>query len=90
MAGGKARPWVTSTSYEAAIRQLVAVRKRSGLTQRDLAERLGKPRSFVSKIESRERRLDVVEFLAVAHGLGLEPAELIAEIANAVPSPLEF
>lgn len=90
MAGGKARPWVTSSSYEAAICQLVAARKRMGLSQRDLAERLGKPRSFVSKIESRERRLDVVEFVAVARGLGLDPGALILEIAEAMPQPLEF
>ena len=90
MAGGKARPWVTSSSYEAAIRQLVAARKRMGLSQRDLADRLGKPRSFVSKVESRERRLDIVEFVAVARGLGLDPGALILEIAEAMPQPLEF
>ena len=90
MAGGKARPWVTSSSYEAAIRQLVAVRKRMGLSQRDLADKLGKPRAFVSKVESRERRLDVVEVVAVARGLGLDPGSLITEIAEAMPGAMEF
>lgn len=90
MVGGKARPWVTSSSYETAIRQLVAARKRAGLSQRDLAERIGKPRSFVSKVENRERRLDLVEFVAFASGLGLDPGTLINEIANAMLRPLEF
>lgn len=90
MAGGKARPWVTSSSYETAIRHLVAARKLAGLSQRDLADRIGKPRSFVSKIENRERRLDFVEFVAVARGLGLEPGGLLTEIAEVMPTPLEF
>ena len=37
------------------------VRSEAGLTQTDLAARLGKPQSFVSKYESGERRLDLVE-----------------------------
>lgn len=81
---------MTSASYEAAIRALVAARRRSGLSQRDLAEAIGKPRSFVSKVENRERRLDIVEFVAVARGLGLDPGSLIVEIAEGMPAPLEF
>lgn len=34
----------------------------AGLTQADLAERLDKPQSFVAKVETQERRLDVIEF----------------------------
>lgn len=83
------RPWVTSPSYEAAIRTIIEARQASGLSQRDLAERLGKPRSFVSKIESRERRLDIVEFLALADGLGLEPRELLAKV-DAAARPLVY
>ena len=90
MTGGKPRPWVTSSSYEVAIRKLVAVRKRMGLSQRDLADRIGKSRSFVSKVENRERRLDIVEFVAVARGLGLDPGALIVEIAEAMSPNLEF
>ena len=46
-------------------------RKKAGLTQSQLAERLGKPQSFVSKYESGERRLDVLEFHDVARVLGI-------------------
>jgi len=42
---------------------LVELRLARGLTQEQLAKRLGKPQSFVAKTEGGERRLDVVEFI---------------------------
>jgi transcriptional regulator with XRE-family HTH domain len=84
------RVWVTSPSYEAAINHLIEIRKSAGLSQRDLAERLGKPRSFVSKLESRERRLDVVEFLAYSKALGVDPSELVVSLRHAVGEDLVF
>lgn len=65
-------------------------RKVCGLTQRELALRLNKPRSFVSKIESCERRLDIVEFTAIARALELAPGELMQAIASSLPNELEF
>lgn len=43
--------------------QLKKARQDAGLTQTDLAELIGKPQSYVAKIETHERRLDVVEFV---------------------------
>lgn len=45
---------------------LAGVRKAKKLTQIDVAERLGRPQSFVAKYEDGERRLDIVEFVEVA------------------------
>jgi len=56
---------------------LVAARKKAGLTQQDVADRLGRPQSFVAKYEGGERRLDVVEFLQVAAALGADPARMV-------------
>lgn len=42
--------------------RLRQVRLDAGLTQADLAERLDKPQSFIAKVETQERRLDVIEF----------------------------
>ena len=44
---------------------LIALRTEMGVRQVDLAERLGRPQSFVSKYESGERRLDIIEVHAV-------------------------
>lgn len=61
---------------------LIARRTAAGLTQAALAERLERPQSFVSKYETGERRLDVVEFLEVAEALAADPAALVAELAR--------
>ena len=52
---------------------LKQIRLETGLTQADLADRLGQPQSFVSKFESGERRIDVLELrqICVAMGIGL-------------------
>lgn len=54
-------------TYEKFREKLVQARKDTGLTQAEVARRLGKPQSFVSKIESGERRVDFVELEVLAH-----------------------
>ena len=66
--------------YRRLIDALADARRDAGLTQLKLAQRLGRQQQFVSKYESGERRLDVVEFADIARLLGLDPADLIAEI----------
>lgn len=56
---------------------LIDARKNAKLTQAELAARLERPQSFVAKYELGERRVDVVEFVAVARALGLDPGELL-------------
>ena len=54
------------------VRDLVReIRLAAGMRQRDTAERLGRPQSFVSKYESGERRLDILEIRAVCHACGV-------------------
>ena len=57
---------------------LIDARKSAKLTQAELAQRLQKPQSFVAKYELGERRVDVVEFVAIATALGPEPAYFLA------------
>lgn len=62
-------------------KELLAERRRAvGLTQADLAIRLARPQSFVSKYERGERRIDVIEFLEVAQAIGFDPAEFLREL----------
>lgn len=62
-----------SRVHRALVTVLVASRNEAKLTQRDLAERLGKPRSYISKIESGERIPRVTEFCEIAQALKLDP-----------------
>lgn len=84
------RPWVSSAAYGAAIAFLIRARTEAGVSQRDLADRLGKHRSFVTKVESRERRLDIVEFVAICRALGLEPGQLMSALAAELPDQLDI
>ncbi|KFC97606.1 DNA-binding protein [Leminorella grimontii ATCC 33999 = DSM 5078] len=57
-----------------------------GITQERLAQALKRPQSFVAKVESGERRLDVIEFAYIARLLGIDPALLLQKImAKVVP-----
>ncbi len=65
---------VHTDRYQEFLRRLRKARLDAGLTQADVARRLGKPQSFVSKCESGERRLDVVEVESFAKLYGKPPA----------------
>jgi len=56
---------------------MVSAREAAGLTQAQVAERLGKPQSFVSKYERGERRLDFTEFLELADLLGVDIGKFV-------------
>ncbi|MFK4870762.1 helix-turn-helix domain-containing protein [Novosphingobium sp. ZW T3_23] len=71
------RGWVISPDYRTLISALSAVRQELRISQRELARRVGKPPSFINKIELLERRLDVQEFIVIAEALGQEPGLLL-------------
>lgn len=59
---------------------LRAARRRRDVTQQDLAGRLGRSTTFVSRFESGARTLDVVHFLEVTRALGIPPHRLLRRI----------
>jgi transcriptional regulator with XRE-family HTH domain len=68
---------VFTERYERFRVLLIDARKNAELTQVQLAAKLGCPQSYVSKYERGERRLDVVEFLDVAHAIGIDATEFL-------------
>lgn len=82
--------WVSSPSYRAAVGVLVAARKSAGLTQRELAARMGRQYSVIANIERGERQIDVVEFIAIARALGDDELELMRQIVEAIGPKLEL
>ncbi|HGY4335313.1 helix-turn-helix domain-containing protein [Klebsiella aerogenes] len=68
---------IYSDEYQLVIKILRSARIDKGITQTQLAESLGKPQSFVAKVENGERRLDVIEFATIARLLSLDPAVIL-------------
>lgn len=74
--------WVSSPVHRDLIVAMVAARKAAGMTQRDVAAKLGKPPSLVAKVESVERNLSVLEFLAWTNAIGIRPEDLLAHLPD--------
>ena len=68
--------------YKALCRELIRIRKCKSLTQMDVAKKLARPQSYVSKYEQAERRLDVVEFLQVAKAVGVDPCAILKKLST--------
>lgn len=75
---------VYSEEYQLVINALKDARKARGITQTQLAEALGKPQSFIAKVENGERRLDVVEFVHLARLVGADVGEVLGSLKNKI------
>ncbi len=64
--------------YQIFREMLTEARLAKGMLQSDVAEKLQKNQSFVSKYERGERRLDVPEFIDVAEALGIKVVDFLA------------
>ncbi|HEY0593657.1 MAG TPA: helix-turn-helix transcriptional regulator [Thermoanaerobaculia bacterium] len=63
---------------------LVRARERGKLKQFEVADKLGLPASYLSKVENGTRRLDVIEFVHIAEALGADPGELVKELQERI------
>lgn len=71
---------LNSPRYQ-VLRDLIrAARKGRGMSQVQVAKALGRPQSYVADFERRERRIDVVEYLALAEAIGFDPLTLLTEV----------
>jgi transcriptional regulator with XRE-family HTH domain len=75
---------IFTKEYALFLSHLRAARKAAGLTQEQVAERLGQTQSFVSKCERGERRIDVVELRAFCQAIGISFADFIQELETAM------
>lgn len=82
------RSWVVSPDYRALVGTLSALRQELGVSQRELARRIGKPPSFVNKVELFERRLDILEFVVIAEALGQNPGPLLQALRTNLPATI--
>jgi transcriptional regulator with XRE-family HTH domain len=80
LAGLELAKTLRSKRYKALIGLVVAKREAAGMTQSDLAARLGKSQSFVARLESGQRRITVLEFMTLAKILRFDPYKLISTL----------
>jgi len=72
-----------SEEYAVFLRLLREARAAAGVTQVQLAERIGNTQSFVSKCERGERRLDIVEVRAFCRAIGVPFAKFVLDFERA-------
>ncbi|MGA3172026.1 MAG: helix-turn-helix transcriptional regulator [Chthoniobacteraceae bacterium] len=73
------------TERQEALQELLRrIRVDAGLTQTDLAERLKRPQSFVSKIESGERLLDVLELKEICDAVGIPLRDFVTRFEEEI------
>lgn len=77
---------IRSSGHEALRASLVALRQEAGLTQEDLAARLHCHQSFVARIESGQRRIDIVELIVLARALQVDAQTILERVNRATPS----
>lgn len=84
---GAMRKSVHTAEYGALTAELRRLRSKAGLTQRELAARLAVPPSWIAKVESAERRIDVVEFCWIAIACDGDASDSFARVQRAVQWP---
>ena len=73
------------TTQQQALQSLLRqIRREGNLRQVDLAKRIHEPQSFVSKYESGERRLDVIELRDICEALGISLGAFVDRFEGAL------
>jgi len=70
--------------HQALCNLLADARREAGLSQQTVAKRLRRPQSFVAKYEGGERRLDVIEFLAISRAIETNPVVLLRSLIRKI------
>lgn len=78
--GGPMQKAIFTGANSVVVTVVREARLAAGLTQAELGRRLSRDQSHISLIEGSQRRLDVVEFIELAHALGADPQDLLREI----------
>jgi len=68
---------IYTDEYSVLLELLATLRQKSGITQVDLAQKLGQSQSFISKVERGDRRLDVIQLRTIVQTLGSTLPEFV-------------
>jgi len=76
---------IHSAQYKVFLKALREARQSGGLTQIELAKRIGETQSFVSKCERGERRIDVIELRTFCAALGITVKQFVGMLERRLP-----
>lgn len=82
--GKKSKQSSQSAAFDILLESITKAREASGLSQREVGKRLGFHPTIYGKIERGDRVIDVVEFVALAQALGVDPLKLFADFLLAL------
>lgn len=75
-------------NYSAARRELAhrltSARVSAGVTQAELAAKIGREQTFLSKVEGQQRKLDVIDFVQIMDALKSDPMYILRAVSNAL------
>jgi transcriptional regulator with XRE-family HTH domain len=79
-----------TAAHSVLVNALAETRRDMKLQQAELAAKLGKDQSYISNIERGQRRVDVVEFFAIARAMDVDPIKLFAQIVTKFPAAVDI
>ena len=71
---------IVTKRHQKLVEILVAARKQAGVRQAELARRVGKTQTFVTRFEAGQRRIDAIELLALCEIIGLDPLKVVRKL----------
>lgn len=71
---------IRTKRHKRLVEAIVAARKKAGIRQVPLAKKLKRSQTWIARIESGERRIDVVEFLDLAEAIGFDAPKLLEQL----------
>ncbi|MDP3736413.1 MAG: helix-turn-helix transcriptional regulator [Hyphomonadaceae bacterium] len=74
-------------AYASFVEKLIQKRVKAGFSQQALADALGWNQSIIAKIESVQRRLDVIELVRIANVLGIDASRLVKDAQQKMHGP---
>jgi len=80
---------MVTAAHDALVAAVVQLRKNAGLTQRQLAEALGREKTLIGRTETGQRRIDLIEWVGICRACKADPeleiAKLVRQIKPLVP-----
>jgi transcriptional regulator with XRE-family HTH domain len=73
-----------TAAHQEIVTAVKELRRQAGLSQRQLADALGREQNLVGRIETGQRRVDLIEFVQICRACGVEPVGETTKLARII------